>query len=167
MAHVLETGVEISNRENPNGSPTVTGYNIINGELRPASDGETFESRNPAWSDDCLGVFPLSTKDDVHDALISAREAFSQWSQTPAPTRGQIIGNMGRLLMEHKDDIVRVESREIGKTLKESAGEVQEAIDTCLFFQSEGRRLYGQTVNSELPDKELFTYRRHLAGVES
>ena len=64
--------------------------------------------------------------------------------------------------MEHKDDIVRVESREIGKTLKESAGEVQEAIDTCLFFQSEGRRLYGQTVNSELPDKELFTYRRPL-----
>ena len=162
MAHVLETGFEILNRENPNGSPTVMGYNIINGELRPASDGETFESRNPAWSDDCLGVFPLSTKDDVHDALISAREAFSQWSQTPAPTRGQIIGNMGRLLMEHKDDIVRVESREIGKTLKESAGEVQEAIDTCLFFPSEGRRLYGQTVNSELPDKELFTYRRPL-----
>ena len=81
---------------------------------------------------------------------------------TPAPTRGQIIGNMGRLLMQYKDDIVRVETREIGKTLKESGGEVQEAIDTCLFFQSEGRRLYGQTVNSELPDKELFTYRRPL-----
>ena len=64
--------------------------------------------------------------------------------------------------MEYKDDIVRVETREIGKTLKESAGSVQEAIDTCLFFQSEGRRLYGQTVNSELPDKELFTYRRPL-----
>ncbi|HIO94867.1 MAG TPA: aldehyde dehydrogenase family protein, partial [Candidatus Poseidoniales archaeon] len=87
---------------------------------------------------------------------------FPDWAATPAPTRGQIIGNMGRLLMQHKDDIVALESREIGKTLKESAGSVQEAIDTCLFFQSEGRRLYGQTVNSELPDKELFTYRRPL-----
>ncbi|MBU38555.1 MAG: aldehyde dehydrogenase [Euryarchaeota archaeon] len=162
MAHVLETGFEILQRGNPNGSPTVMGYNIINGELRSSSDGETFESRNPALTDDCLGVFPLSTKEDVHDALESARAAFAEWSRTPAPSRGQIIGNMGRLLMEYKDDIVRVETREIGKTLKESAGEVQEAIDTCLFFQSEGRRLYGQTVNSELPDKELFTYRRPL-----
>jgi aldehyde dehydrogenase (NAD+) len=130
--------------------------------LQSASNGETFESRNPALFSDCLGEFPLSTKDDVHQALNAARDAFSSWSATPAPTRGQIIGNMGRLLMQYKDDIVRVETREIGKTLKESAGSVQEAIDTCLFFQSEGRRLYGQTVNSELPDKELFTYRRPL-----
>ena len=98
----------------------------------------------------------------MHDALDAARKAFDNWSSTPAPTRGQIIGNMGRLLMDYKDDIVKLETREIGKTLKESSGEVQEAIDTCLFFQSEGRRLYGQTVNSELPDKELFTYRRPL-----
>ena len=162
MAHVLESGFEIIERDNPSGSPAVKGYNIINGELRSSSDGQTFESTNPAWTDDCLGVFPLSTKKDVHDALGAARDAFPEWSRTPAPSRGQIIGNMGRLLMEYKDDIVRVETREIGKTLKESAGEVQEAIDTCLFFQSEGRRLYGQTVNSELPDKELFTYRRPL-----
>jgi len=147
---------------NPNDSPKIRGYNIINGQLKLASDGATFESINPAWQDDCLGEFPLSTKDDVHEALAAARAAFSSWSATPAPTRGQIIGNMGRLLMQYKDDIVRVETREIGKTLKESAGSVQEAIDTCLFFQSEGRRLYGQTVNSELPDKELFTYRRPL-----
>ena len=162
MTHVLETGFEIMDNDNPNKSPRVRGYNIINGELRLASDGSTFESRSPARLDDCLGEFPQSTREDVHDALRAARESFATWSSTPAPTRGQIIGNMGRLLMEYKDDIVRVETREIGKTLKESAGEVQEAIDTCLFFQSEGRRLYGQTVNSELPDKELFTYRRAL-----
>ena len=162
MAHVLETGFEIMDNDNPNDSPRVKGYNIINGELRLASDGATFESRSPAWLEDCLGEFPQSTKEDVHDALRAARDSFATWSSTPAPTRGQIIGNMGRLLMEYKDDIVRVETREIGKTLKESSGEVQEAIDTCLFFQSEGRRLYGQTVNSELPDKELFTYRRPL-----
>ena len=162
MTNVLESEFEFMDANNPNGSPKVKGYNVINGKLQSASDGKTFESLNPALLTDCLGEFPLSTKEDVHEALHAARNAFPSWSATPAPTRGQIIGNMGRLLMQYKDDIVRVETREIGKTLKESAGSVQEAIDTCLFFQSEGRRLYGQTVNSELPDKELFTYRRPL-----
>ena len=162
MNHVLETGFEYMEANNPNGSPKVRGYNIINGKLTLASDGATYESANPAWLDDCLGEFPLSTKEDVHDALRAARAAFPDWAGTPAPTRGQIIGNMGRLLMEHKDNLVRLQAREIGKTLKECGGEIQEAIDTCLFFQSEGRRLYGQTVNSELPNKELFTYRRPL-----
>ena len=162
MTHVLETGFEYMEAKNPNGSPKVRGYNIINGNLTLASDGSTYESINPAWLEDCLGEFPLSSKSDVHDALAAARAAFPDWAATPAPTRGQVIGNMGRLLMEHKDDLVRLQAREIGKTLKECAGEIQEAIATCLFFQSEGRRLYGQTVNSELPDKELFTYRRPL-----
>jgi len=162
MAHVLETGLEQLAAENPDGLPKIRGYNIINGQLTLAGEGETFISRNPALLVDELGEFPLSTRDDVHEAIAAAREALAGWSATPAPTRGQIIGNMGRLLMEHKDAIVALETREIGKTLKESAGSVQEAIDTCLFFQSEGRRLYGQTVNSELPDKELSTYRRPL-----
>ena len=162
MTHVLEAGFEYMEANNPNGSPKVRGYNIINGNLTLASDGATYDSTNPAWLDDCLGEFPLSTKSDVHDALAAARAAFPSWAATPAPTRGQVIGNMGRLLMERKDDLVRLQAREIGKTLKECGGEIQEAIDTCLFFQSEGRRLYGQTVNSELPDKELFTYRRPL-----
>ncbi|MDB2540268.1 aldehyde dehydrogenase family protein, partial [Candidatus Poseidoniales archaeon] len=162
MVHVLEAGLTFLEANNPNNRPAVKGFNIINGQLTQASDGSTFESRNPAILNDMLGTFPLSTKDDVHAALDAAHAAFPSWAATPAPTRGQIIGNMGRLLMEHKDAIVALETREIGKTLKESAGSVQEAIDTCLFFQSEGRRLYGQTVNSELPDKELFTYRRPL-----
>ena len=162
MTHVLETGFEYMEANNPNGSPKVRGYNIINGNLTLASDGATYDSTNPAWLDDCLGEFPLSTKSDVHDALAAARAAFPSWAATPAPPRGQVIVNMGRLLMERKDDLVRLQAREIGKTLKECGGEIQEAIDTCLFFQSEGRRLYGQTVNSELPDKELFTYRRPL-----
>ena len=162
MVHVLETGLEILSTENPHGKPMIKGYNIINGQLTLASDGETFASTNPAILADTLGEFPLSTKADVNAALDAAHAAFPGWAATPAPTRGQIIGNMGRLLMEHKDAIVALETREIGKTLKEAAGSVQEAIDTCHFFQSEGRRLYGQTVNSELPDKELFTYRRPL-----
>jgi len=162
MPAVLETGLDFIKSDNPDNLPCVKGYNIINGKLTLASDENTFKSTNPANKNDCLGVFPLSTKKDVDAAINAARSAFSIWSNTPAPTRGQIIGNMGRLLIEHKDAIVALETREIGKTLKESAGSVQEAIDTCLFFQSEGRRLYGQTVNSELPNKELFTYRRPL-----
>ena len=162
MTHVLSTGFEVMESNNPNGSPKIRGYNIINGKLSLSADGNTFVSTNPAILSDEIGEFPLSTKKDVHDALSAARDAFSNWASTPAPTRGQVIGNMGRLLMDHKDELVRLQAREIGKTLKECGGEVQEAIDTCLFFQSEGRRLYGQTVNSELPDKELFTYRRPL-----
>ena len=162
MTHVLETGFETMKIENPNGSPAIRGYNIIAGRLCNSGAGRTFTSKNAAWLEDTLGEFPLSTKEDVHDALRAAREAFPSWSSTPAPTRGQVIGNMGRLLMERKEDLVRLQAREIGKTMKECGGEIQEAIDTCLFFQSEGRRLYGQTVNSELPDKELFTYRRPL-----
>ena len=141
MVHVLETGLEYMEINNPTGKPAVRGYNIINGQLTSASDKGTFSSSNPAHLADCLGEFPLSTRDDVHEALHAARAAFPGWAATPAPTRGQIIGNMGRLLMEHKDALVALETREIGKTLKESGGEIQEAIDTCLFFQSEGRRL--------------------------
>ena len=162
MVHVLETGLEFKDNNNPNGKPCVNGYNIIAGQLSQASDGTTFDSINPAILQDTLGTFPQSTRDDIDAALDAAHGAFPSWSSTPAPTRGQIIGNMGRLLMEHKDALVALETREVGKTLKESGGEIQEAIDTCLFFQSEGRRLYGQTVNSELRDKELFTYRRPL-----
>ncbi|MDP6869943.1 MAG: aldehyde dehydrogenase family protein [Candidatus Poseidoniaceae archaeon] len=162
MAHVLETGLEFMDSNNPHNLPMVRGYNIINGKLTNSSDGNTFKSINPANLTDNLGEFPLSTRNDVHDAIDAARTALTGWAATPAPTRGQIIGNMGRLLMEHKEELVRLQAREIGKTLKECGGEIQEAIDTCLFFQSEGRRLYGQTVNSELPDKELFTYRRPL-----
>ena len=162
MAHVLETGLEFMDNSNPDNLPKVKGYNIINGQLTLASDNSTFVSKNPAVLADELGEFPLSTRSDVHDAIAAARSALTGWAATPAPTRGQIIGNMGRLLMEYKEDLVRLQAREIGKTLKECGGEIQEAIDTCLFFQSEGRRLYGQTVNSELPDKELFTYRRPL-----
>ena len=82
MNHVLETGFEYMEANNPNGSPKVRGYNIINGKLTLASDGATYESANPAWLDDCLGEFPLSTKEDVHDALRAARAAFPDWAST-------------------------------------------------------------------------------------
>ena len=111
MTHVLETGFEVMEGENPNGSPKIRGYNIVNGQLTEAKDGATYESRNPAWLDDCVGEFPLSTKEDVHGALHAARTAFSGWAATPAPTRGQRIGNMGRRLMECSDERGRRSAR--------------------------------------------------------
>ena len=119
MVHVLEAGLTFIEANNPKNRPSVKGFNIINGQLTESSDGTTFESKNPALLSDVLGSFPLSTKTDVDAALDAAHAAFPAWSATPAPTRGQIIGNMGRLLMEHKDDLVRLQAREIGKTVKE------------------------------------------------
>ena len=113
MTHVLAADFEHMQNDNPNGSPMIRGYNIIDGKLEVASDGATFHSLNPALLSDTLGEFPLSTKADVHSALKAARSAFPSWAGTPAPTRGQIIGNMGRLLMDRKDALVRLETREI------------------------------------------------------
>ena len=97
MVHVLETGLEFLTSNNPNGKPSVKGYNIINGQLSLASDGASFTSVNPAILNDTLGEFPLSTRKDVHTALDAAHAAFPGWAATPAPTRGQIIGNMGTI----------------------------------------------------------------------
>ena len=125
----------------------------------------TFESRNSSNLADLVGVFPEATKDQVREACRAAREGFEAWSRTPAPIRGQVIGLIGQAITREKEALSRLVTREMGKTLKEARGDVQEAIDTCEFFQSEGRRLYGQTVPSEMPNKELMTYRRPLGVV--
>jgi acyl-CoA reductase-like NAD-dependent aldehyde dehydrogenase len=126
-----------------------------------ASD-TTFLSRNSSNMEDVLGEFPEASKEQVRQACQAARAAFEQWRSTPAPVRGEIIGNIGKAIEREKEALSRLVTREMGKTLKEARGDVQEAIDTCHFFQSEGRRLYGQTVPSEMPRKELMTYRRPL-----
>ncbi|HEU5090554.1 MAG TPA: aldehyde dehydrogenase family protein [Roseiflexaceae bacterium] len=112
-----------------------------------------------------MGEFPEATREQVRDACIAARRAFPAWRDTPAPVRGELIGAIGAAIAREKESLSRLVAREMGKTLKEARGDVQEAIDTCHFFQSEGRRLYGQTVPSEMPRKELMTYRRPLGVV--
>lgn len=132
----------------------------INGEWIKGSN--PFTTINPADLRDKIAVFAEADKNLVRKAAQAAREAFSSWSQTPAPVRAGIISNFGRLIEANKDALARTMTREIGKPLRESLGSVQEAIDTCNFFISEGRRLYGQTVPSEMPNKELFTYRKPI-----
>ncbi len=126
---------------------------------RAATEGTRLESRNPARLDDLVAEALLADADTFVDACRAARAAQEQWERVPAPARGNVIKNVGRLVEENEEALARLVTREIGKPYAESLGEVQEVVDTCDFFLSEGRRLYGQTVPSEMPDKQLFTFR--------
>jgi len=137
--------------------------NFIGGQA--VDSPTTFLSRNSSNLEDVIGEFPEAAKDQVRQACEAARRAFGAWRSTPAPVRGELIGSIGKSIEREKEALSRLVSREMGKTLKEARGDVQEAIDTCHFFQSEGRRLYGQTVPSEMQRKELMTYRRPLGVV--
>src|SRR3954467_14613418 len=119
----------------------------------------TLESTNPANLEDVVARVELGDAQAIVDALRRAGEAQRAWADIPARIRGNAIKEIGRLVERNKDALARLVTREIGKPYAESLGEVQEVVDTCDFFVSEGRRLYGQTVPSEMADKQLFTYR--------
>lgn len=133
---------------------------FINGEWIKGKG--TLASVNPADKRDIVATFAEADKGTVRQAADAARRAYKEWSATPAPVRAGIIQNFGRLIEDNKEAWSRIVSREIGKPFRESMGSVQEVIDTCNFFVSEGRRLYGQTIPSEMPNKECFTYRRPI-----
>jgi aldehyde dehydrogenase (NAD+) len=136
---------------------TRTVGSIVGGEAR--TDGRRIESRNPANLDDLVCEAVLGDAQTFVDACRAARAAQRDWAAVPAPVRGNVIKQIGRLVEDNKEALSRLVTREIGKPYPEALGEVQEIIDTCDFFLSEGRRLYGQTVPSEMPDKQLFTFR--------
>lgn len=125
-------------------------------------DGAAMERRNPSDTADLTARFPEAPKETVRRAAQVAQKAFQVWSRTPAPVRGGVLVNLAEIMTAQKDTLVRLMVREVGKTFKEAGGDVQEAIDTAIFFASEGRRLYGQTVPSEMANKELFTFRRPI-----
>jgi acyl-CoA reductase-like NAD-dependent aldehyde dehydrogenase len=127
--------------------------NFIDGKWVDAKSGKTFENRNPANWDEIVGVFPRSGRQDVDAAVLSARKAFEKWRLIPAPKRGDMMRKVGDLLSARKEDLARQMTKEMGKVLTETRGDVQEGIDTAYYAASEGRRLFGHTVPSELPDK--------------
>ncbi|NOZ57672.1 MAG: aldehyde dehydrogenase family protein [Calditrichaeota bacterium] len=133
--------------------------NFINGQWVDARSGETFENRNPANWDEIVGIFPKSGKEDVDAAVAAARKAFDKWKAVPAPQRGEIMKRAGDLLVERKEEIARLMTREMGKILVETRGDVQEGIDTAYYAFGEGRRMFGRTVPSELPNKFNMTTR--------
>jgi acyl-CoA reductase-like NAD-dependent aldehyde dehydrogenase len=133
--------------------------NYIDGAWVDARSGKTFENRNPANRHDLIGLFPASTSEDVNGAVQAAKRAFAGWRLVPAPKRGEIIYRVGELLRKYKEEIARIETREMGKILKETRGDVQEGIDTAFYVAGEGRRLFGETTPSELPDKFAMSVR--------
>src|SRR5206468_1558671 len=127
--------------------------NCIDGQWVEASTGETFENRDPADTRDVIGIFPRSGKADVEAAVDAAKRAFRKWRLVPAPRRAEIVYRAAEMLMERKEDYARDMTREMGKILKETRGDVQEAIDTAYYMAGEGRRMFGPTTPSELPNK--------------
>jgi acyl-CoA reductase-like NAD-dependent aldehyde dehydrogenase len=127
--------------------------NYIGGKWVPAESGEFFENRNPADTADLIGLFPKSAAGDVDRAVAAAADAFDAWRLTPAPKRGELLYRLGQILMERKEENARLMTREMGKILKETRGDVQEGIDTAFYAAGEGRRLFGDTVPVEFRNK--------------
>jgi len=146
---------------------TPTFRHFIAGEWCDSTSGATFESHNPADTGDVVGRFQQGTKADVAMAIRAAEAAFQMWRRTPAPKRGEILYAFGALLAEHKERLARAMTREMGKVLAEARGDVQEGIDIAYLIAGEGRRMAGDTVPSELPDKWAMSIRQPIgvAGI--
>ncbi len=136
--------------------------NYIGGQWRPASASKTFLNINPADTSDLIGEFPQSTDSDVRMAAEAAREAYKTWRLMPAPKRGDLLRKAGQILEARKDELAREMTREMGKIFTETKGDVQEAIDTAYYAATEGRRLFGYTVPSELPNKFAMSIRQPI-----
>jgi alpha-ketoglutaric semialdehyde dehydrogenase len=146
---------------------TPTFRNFIAGEWCDSTSGETFESRNPADTRDVIGRFQQGTKADVAMAVSAASAARGMWQRTPAPKRGEILYAFGALMAQHKERLARAMTREMGKVLSEARGDVQEGIDIAFLMAGEGRRMFGDTTPSELPDKWAMSIRQPIgiAGI--
>src|SRR6202158_1326339 len=136
--------------------------NFINGEWVESRSGKAYENRNPANTDELIGMFVSSTEEDVDAAVDAAKEAYKTWRLVPAPKRAEILFRAAELLLLRKEEFSKDMTREMGKVLAESRGDVQEAIDMTYYMAGEGRRLFGQTTPSELPNKFAMSVRQSV-----
>lgn len=136
--------------------------NFIGGAWVPAGSGQCRDNVNPADTRDVVGRFPLSGAEDINKAVASAKRGFAQWKRTPAPARGDVLRRVGDLMAARKEEIANLMTREMGKPLAETRGDVQEGIDTAFYAATEGRRLFGHTVPSELANKWAMSFRRPI-----
>ena len=139
-------------------APARTIGSFIDGKWRDDAPGGRLASVDPARGETVAEAL-LGDAGTFVEACRAARAAQRAWAATPAPVRGRVVEQIGRLVEANAEALAALVTREIGKPIAESRGEVQEVVDTCTFFAGEGRRLYGQTVPSEMPDKQLFTFR--------
>jgi aldehyde dehydrogenase (NAD+) len=136
--------------------------NFINGEWVESRSGQAYENRNPANTDELIGMFVSSNSEDVDLAVDAAKEAYKTWRLVPAPKRAEILYRAAELLLQRKEDFSKDMTREMGKVLAETRGDVQEAIDMTYYMAGEGRRLFGQTTPSELPNKFAMSVRQPI-----
>ena len=134
-------------------------HNLIGGQWLPAASGKTILNLNPADHTDVVGAFPASGAEDVALAVAAAKKAFATWRLVPAPKRAEILMRAGQLLQQRKEQYARDMTREMGKVLAETRGDVQEAIDEAYYVAGEGRRLFGVTTPSELQNKFAMSVR--------
>jgi len=139
--------------------------NFINGRWVESRSGRTTERRNPANLDEVIGLAPLSTREETREAIAAARAAFAAWRDTPAPMRGRVIAKAAILMEQQKEELGRILTREEGKTLKDSIGEVQKSINILEFMAGESRRIGGETLPSELPKNFAYTIKQPLGVV--
>ncbi|RUT06494.1 aldehyde dehydrogenase [Dulcicalothrix desertica PCC 7102] len=137
---------------------TFTCRNFINGKWLENTDNR-LQSINPASKNEIVATFPRSTDEDVNSSVMAARNAYKNWRLIPAPARAEYVFKVGELLLTHKEELAQLISREMGKPLTEARGDVQEGIDCAFYSAGEGRRLYGQTTPSEMPNKFAMTVR--------
>jgi len=136
--------------------------NFIGGKWGKSKSNKTFENRNPADTSDLVGTFQLSSQDDVDAAVTAAQAAYPAWRDTPAPERADYMYRVANKLRERKEELAKLMTREMGKVLAETRGDVQEGIDTADFAAGEGRRMHGQTVPSELRNKAAYVIHRPM-----
>jgi alpha-ketoglutaric semialdehyde dehydrogenase len=136
--------------------------NFINGEWVDSRSGDAYENRNPANTDELVGMFVSSTSEDVDAAVDAATAAYAKWRLVPAPKRAEILYRAAELLLQRKEELSQDMTREMGKVLAETRGDVQEAIDMTYYMAGEGRRLFGQTTPSELPNKFAMSVRQSI-----
>ena len=136
--------------------------NFIGGEWVDSKSGKTYENRNPANTDEVIGHFVASNEADVNAAVDAAKEAYKSWRLVPAPKRAEILYRAAEILVQRKEEYSKDMTREMGKVLAETRGDVQEAIDMTYYMAGEGRRLFGQTTPSELPNKFAMSVRQSI-----
>jgi len=139
--------------------------NFVNGRWVESRSGRTLERRNPASLDELIGLAPLSTREETREAIAAARAAFASWRDTPAPLRGRVIARAALRMEQQKEELARILTREEGKTLKDSLGEVQKSINILEFMAGEARRIGGETLPSELPKNFAYTLKQPLGVV--
>ena len=136
--------------------------NFIAGQWVEPGTGDHFQNTNPADTRDVIGKFPKSGAADVEKAVASAKKGFAMWKRTPAPARGDVLRRVGDILVARKEELASLMTREMGKPLAETRGDVQEGIDTAYYAAVEGRRMFGKTVPSELRNKWAMSFRRPI-----